>query len=579
MVRSKKERHKKEPPTQEEKDCYLKKAAEFAASLAASLEDPDACRLYCPAFKSSACECLQKYITENGKSQEGSKDRALHLLSLLKEAGHLTKQKNVQHTNEKAEHIFSSDIKYLKKFGVCELPSSTELGAPSESEHHGQQKPQVSHGLHRRRSKDFEAFVLKNRRYLREELHLCEKASQRVLMYSNNFLHKKLKTSLGRDSRVERVTGKNARGLLKPVPELVNETCCNDRCVSMVLTHSKLLETWRATAKLGQREARRVLAEMLIPSGGTKANCYKFISMVTGCSYSTICLVSDQMKRTQGERDPPEHGLKRWWHNHPRDKKQKKIGCKSNKVDNTVHNAVTPLQHISSMQLLDTGEVDSLSPQEASSHLQKLLEIQKQLVSKQLQLQQQMREVRLKMKKVQQVPLTSVPLLTLQSAKNIETVTVLAPPDANDNGGEMVTRSGTQQVLHILELPASSPSDNIHQQPTISVVTSTGDFEPLTNISVNLQSRGQTTFSNIVILPESALAADTGTQGTSVISCSPSTDMMDSMVPPVSSEDVQNAGTIESVTFTNKTSLPAGSTYQICGVIDTTTPSLLQFNY
>ena len=55
-----------EPPTQEEKDCYFKKAAEFAASLAASLEDPDACRLYCPTFKSSACQCLQKYITENG---------------------------------------------------------------------------------------------------------------------------------------------------------------------------------------------------------------------------------------------------------------------------------------------------------------------------------------------------------------------------------------------------------------------------------------------------------------------------------------------------------------------------------
>jgi hypothetical protein len=67
--------------------------------------------------------------------------------------------------------------------------------------------------------------------------------------------------------------------------------------------------------------------------------------------------------------------------------------------------------------------------------------------------------------------------------------------------------------------------------------------------------------------------------GTSVISCRPSTDVMDSMVPPVSSEDVQNAGTIESMTFTNKPSLPAGSTYQICGVIDTTTPSLLQFNY
>jgi len=34
-----------ELPTQEEKDCYLKKAAEFAATLAASFEDPDACHL------------------------------------------------------------------------------------------------------------------------------------------------------------------------------------------------------------------------------------------------------------------------------------------------------------------------------------------------------------------------------------------------------------------------------------------------------------------------------------------------------------------------------------------------------
>jgi hypothetical protein len=38
------------------------------------------------------------------------------------------------------------------------------------------------------------------------------------------------------------------------------------------------------------------------------------------------------------------------------------------------------------------------------------------------------------------------------------------------------------------------------------------------------------------------------------------------MVPLLSSEDVQNAGTMESVTFTKKTSLTAGSTYQICGV-------------
>ena len=81
---------------------------------------------------------------------------------------------------------------------------------------------------------------------------------------------------------MERTIGKSARGLLKPISELADEPCCNDRCVAMARTHSKLLEDWRAMAKKGQREARRVLAEMLTPSGGTKANCYKFISMVTG---------------------------------------------------------------------------------------------------------------------------------------------------------------------------------------------------------------------------------------------------------------------------------------------------------
>jgi hypothetical protein len=59
------------------------------------------------------------------------------------------------------------------------------------------------------------------------------------------------------------LTSKNAHGLLKPVPEMVKETCSNEICLSMVLTHSKILETWQATAKLGQHEARQILAKML----------------------------------------------------------------------------------------------------------------------------------------------------------------------------------------------------------------------------------------------------------------------------------------------------------------------------
>lgn len=241
-----------------------------------------------------------------------------------------------------------------------------------------------------------------------------------------------------------------------------------------------------------------------------------------------------------------------------------------------------PLTNVASVHLPDREELDSLTPQQASCHLQKLLEIQKQLSAQQVQLQQQMKEVRLKLSKVQQLPVSSVPVLAAQSAKNIETVTVLTPADANESGGEVVTRSGAQQVLHILELPTSPPSvitENVHPQPTISLMTSNGDFEPLTNISVNLQDRGQTTFSNIVILPESALAANTTTQGTSVINYSPHTEAADSVVPAISSRNMQNGAIVESLPFTAKTSSPAVSTFQLYGVMDTTTPNLLHFNY
>lgn len=33
---------------------------------------------------------------------------------------------------------------------------------------------------------------------------------------------------------------------------------------------------------------------------------------VTGCSQSTISKVSEQMKKTGGDREPPPHGLKKW---------------------------------------------------------------------------------------------------------------------------------------------------------------------------------------------------------------------------------------------------------------------------
>lgn len=52
----------------------------------------------------------------------------------------------------------------------------------------------VGIGNGQKRSKAFEEFVFSRRIYLKKELKLCETGAQKVLTYSNNFLHKKLVT-------------------------------------------------------------------------------------------------------------------------------------------------------------------------------------------------------------------------------------------------------------------------------------------------------------------------------------------------------------------------------------------------
>ena len=46
--------------------------------------------------------------------------------------------------------------------------------------------------------------------------------------------------------------------------------------------------------------------------GGLRSNCYKFIQWVTAAGYSTIARVEKQMKTTGGDREPPEHGLRKY---------------------------------------------------------------------------------------------------------------------------------------------------------------------------------------------------------------------------------------------------------------------------
>ncbi|XP_048469359.1 uncharacterized protein LOC109931616 [Rhincodon typus] len=258
----------------------------FAVSMMELLGDQDAKMLCCPLFVKKPCQCLQNYIKRTGDELSESRHRAMNLLQLLKEARRL------------------SLLKYYDENQVHQLERP--------------RKRCIGLGNGQRKSKAFEEFVLKHRMVLKNELKLCERATQRILGYSNNFLHKKLKTDPQKGKRIKRTKGKGALGLLKPIAELVKERCCMDNCVLMARTHGRLLHFWRERASKGQADARRALAEMLTPSGGSHSNCYKFISWVTGCSHSTISRVNEQMRRTGGEREPTPHGLKKCWKEKPK---------------------------------------------------------------------------------------------------------------------------------------------------------------------------------------------------------------------------------------------------------------------
>ncbi|KAG1682627.1 hypothetical protein GQR58_010756 [Nymphon striatum] len=171
----------------------------------------------------------------------------------------------------------------------------------------------VGLGNGHKKNENYVKFVFENRQYLRHDLKLCEKATQKILCYSNNFLHKKLKTEPGKLTFLQRSSRLIKLKSLIPIMDLPEMTCCKGNCVKLAKTHPLLLENWRERASSDQSEARRVIAEMLTPCRFNSRNCFKFIIYVTGCSFGTISKVNLHMKNSGGSREPPEHGLKRWW--------------------------------------------------------------------------------------------------------------------------------------------------------------------------------------------------------------------------------------------------------------------------
>ena len=263
---------------EEQKRKYLSNCQSFGLSLVQLLNDSSADRLFCPNLRitGKACACLQRYVIGTDNDLKDKQERAQQLLDLLIKAKHLSQQKCYSMSNPKSG----------QKIGL---------------------------GNGHKKCKEFEDFVKIQRNYLRNDLKFCEKAVQRVLFYSNNFLHKKLKTEPNERQRVERKKGTSVTEKLIDINLLSDHFCCSDGCVQLCLTRPQLLEQWRQRAAIGQLEARRVLAEMLTPTQAVRSNCFKFVSLVTGSSIRTISKVNDYLISNGGNREPEDHGLRKFY--------------------------------------------------------------------------------------------------------------------------------------------------------------------------------------------------------------------------------------------------------------------------
>ena len=193
MSRPRKARAGRVTLSEDEQKQFVEEGIRFAKELAEKLNNTAAERLYCENVKKSACGCVQKFICGGEESEiDEVVDRAQVLLDIYLEATQL-KQK-------KCYSLTEPDVK-------------------------------IGLGNGHRKSKEFEDYVLLKRKFLRNTLNFCEKATQKILSYSNNFLHKKMKTDPDKGIRVERQKGKAALGMLVPIQHLSYETCCVDHCV------------------------------------------------------------------------------------------------------------------------------------------------------------------------------------------------------------------------------------------------------------------------------------------------------------------------------------------------------------
>ncbi|GFN79670.1 hypothetical protein PoB_000617600 [Plakobranchus ocellatus] len=317
-------------PSQEQRQQFEEEGRQFGQHLANYLGDGEATRLYCSFYATRQCGCIQNFISGVSHSKRkkctfsdpdipsllpeecmdppddkaDKAQRATYLLQLLKESKNRKKVQRTKRSRTSSNQSVSSVRSVDSQSG-----GETDTGSTSNAVTNQQGELDPSTVSQKR----LENFILVHRAKLKK-IGICERGCQRVLCYSNNFLHKK--SVFGKEARLQRTKGRAALGQLDPVEDLPGITCCEKLCVKFAELKPGKVAQWRQQAQQSQRESWRVISEMLASrhiTGGPQHACCRFISLVTGCCLATVRKVYAETLLSKGQMVEREHGLRFHW--------------------------------------------------------------------------------------------------------------------------------------------------------------------------------------------------------------------------------------------------------------------------
>jgi len=324
--------------------AHIKIQELFAQELAQILDDPAAASsLQCclTITNNKPCGCIRKYILNGSewKKRELSANYLLEISPVLDIKAVCDDDSAMVTTHPEVLERATTLLSVYHK--AAELKKEKWYKVEEEEEEEGGKRGPgvkvkrryIGLGNGRKRSKRYEEFVLSQRNILRKEHFLCEKAAQKLLGYSINFLYKKLRTDPQKKSRLVATNNsdrasKVSRSLisldrLQEISTQQTASCCIRNCISwFVKNHMEKIVSWRERLKdSGQRATQEIVREVYLMQDMDRTDhltttttnsgfCLNLVHWITGCSFKKIRRVRDHLKV-----DPatlPEHGLKKY---------------------------------------------------------------------------------------------------------------------------------------------------------------------------------------------------------------------------------------------------------------------------